>query len=78
MRYILKAESDDRRGVRRKLYCITAGSAVILILAIGLSPLRFSMIVFKQALGYVLPNSCICMFALKRYNSNRYKYLMMT
>jgi hypothetical protein len=28
MRYILKAESDDRRGVRRKLYCITAGSAV--------------------------------------------------
>jgi type I restriction enzyme, S subunit len=29
MRYILKAESDDRRGVRRKLYCITAGSAVL-------------------------------------------------
>jgi hypothetical protein len=29
MRYILKAESDDSRGVRRKLYCIIAGSAVI-------------------------------------------------
>jgi hypothetical protein len=28
MRYILKAESDDRRGARRKLYCIIAGSAV--------------------------------------------------
>ncbi|MBN3908296.1 MAG: hypothetical protein HWQ35_17665 [Nostoc sp. NMS1] len=28
MRYILKAESDDRRRVRRKLYCIIAGSAV--------------------------------------------------
>ncbi|WP_223278366.1 UBP-type zinc finger domain-containing protein [Nostoc sp. 'Peltigera membranacea cyanobiont' 232] len=28
MRYILKAESDDRRGLRRKLYCIIAGSAV--------------------------------------------------
>ncbi|WP_461947650.1 hypothetical protein [Nostoc sp.] len=28
MRYILKAESDDRRGTRRKLYCIIAGSAV--------------------------------------------------
>jgi hypothetical protein len=31
MRYILKAESDDRRGARRKLYCIIAGSAVLLI-----------------------------------------------
>ena len=28
MRYILKAESNDRRGARRKLYCIIAGSAV--------------------------------------------------
>jgi hypothetical protein len=28
MRYILKAESDDRRGATRKLYCIIAGSAV--------------------------------------------------
>jgi hypothetical protein len=28
MRYILKAESDDRRGARRKLYRIIAGSAV--------------------------------------------------
>lgn len=28
MRYILKAESYDRRGARRKLYCIIAGSAV--------------------------------------------------
>jgi enamine deaminase RidA (YjgF/YER057c/UK114 family) len=28
MRYILKAESVDRRGARRKLYCIIAGSAV--------------------------------------------------
>ncbi len=28
MRYILKAESYDRRGVRGKLYCIIAGSAV--------------------------------------------------
>ncbi|MCL6753236.1 hypothetical protein KBT16_20610 [Nostoc sp. CCCryo 231-06] len=28
MRYILKAESYDRRGVRVKLYCIIAGSAV--------------------------------------------------
>ena len=28
MRYILKAESDDRRGAGRKLYCIIAGSAV--------------------------------------------------
>jgi hypothetical protein len=28
MRYILKAESDDRIGARRKLYCIIAGSAV--------------------------------------------------
>jgi hypothetical protein len=32
MRYILKAESDDRRGVRRKLYCIIAGSAVSALL----------------------------------------------
>jgi hypothetical protein len=30
MRYILKAESYDRRGARRKSYCIIAGSAVIL------------------------------------------------
>ncbi|WP_414514690.1 tyrosine-type recombinase/integrase [Nostoc sp. PCC 9305] len=29
MRYILKAESNDRRGARRKLYCIIAGSAVL-------------------------------------------------
>ncbi|WP_334927883.1 hypothetical protein [Nostoc sp.] len=29
MRYVLKAESDDRRGARIKLYCIIAGSAVI-------------------------------------------------
>jgi hypothetical protein len=29
MRYILKAESDDRRGGRRKLYRIIAGSAVL-------------------------------------------------
>ncbi|WP_414153299.1 DUF1993 family protein [Nostoc commune] len=28
MRYILKAESYDRRGARGKLYCIIAGSAV--------------------------------------------------
>ncbi len=28
MRYILKAESYARRGARRKLYCIIAGSAV--------------------------------------------------
>jgi hypothetical protein len=28
MRFILKAESDDRRGARRKLYCIIAESAV--------------------------------------------------
>jgi hypothetical protein len=28
MRYILKAESYDRRGARRKLYRIIAGSAV--------------------------------------------------
>ncbi|MEH1793215.1 hypothetical protein [Nostoc sp.] len=28
MRYILKTESDDRRGARRKVYCIIAGSAV--------------------------------------------------
>jgi hypothetical protein len=28
MRYILKAESDDRRGGRRKLYRIIAVSAV--------------------------------------------------
>ena len=28
MRYILKAESSDRRGARGKLYCIIAGSAV--------------------------------------------------
>jgi hypothetical protein len=28
MRYILKAESYDRRGARRKMYCIIAGSAV--------------------------------------------------
>ena len=31
MRYILKAESDDRRGARRKLYHIIAGSAVFAI-----------------------------------------------
>ncbi len=30
MRYILKAESYDRRGARGKLYCIIAGSAVTL------------------------------------------------
>ncbi|MEH2162061.1 MAG: hypothetical protein V7K38_13710 [Nostoc sp.] len=29
MRYILKAESYDRRGARGKLYCIIAGSAVM-------------------------------------------------
>ncbi|HYX17747.1 MAG TPA: O-methyltransferase, partial [Nostoc sp.] len=29
MRYILKAESDDRRRARRKLYCIIAGSPVL-------------------------------------------------
>ncbi|WP_347242579.1 transposase [Nostoc sp. FACHB-888] len=29
MRYILKAESNDRRGARRKLYCIIAESAVV-------------------------------------------------
>jgi hypothetical protein len=34
MRYILKAESDDSRGVRRKLYCIIAGSAVLSLLII--------------------------------------------
>jgi len=28
MRYIPKAESYDRRGTRRKLYCLIAGSAV--------------------------------------------------
>ncbi|MEH2061051.1 MAG: hypothetical protein V7K50_02070 [Nostoc sp.] len=28
IRYTLKAESYDRREVRRKLYCIIAGSAV--------------------------------------------------
>jgi hypothetical protein len=28
MRYILKAESYDRRGARGKSYCIIAGSAV--------------------------------------------------
>jgi hypothetical protein len=28
IRYILKAESDDRRGARRKIYRIIAGSAV--------------------------------------------------
>jgi hypothetical protein len=28
MRYILKAESYERRGARGKLYCIIAGSAV--------------------------------------------------
>jgi hypothetical protein len=28
MRYIRKAESDDGRRVKRKLYCIIAGSAV--------------------------------------------------
>jgi hypothetical protein len=28
IRYILKAESDDRRGARRKIYRIRAGSAV--------------------------------------------------
>ncbi|WP_189525078.1 hypothetical protein [Nostoc sp. 'Peltigera membranacea cyanobiont' 232] len=28
MRYILKAESYDRRGAKGKLYCIIAGSAV--------------------------------------------------
>ncbi|MBN3923068.1 MAG: hypothetical protein HWQ37_07890 [Nostoc sp. NMS4] len=28
MRYILKAESYDRTGARRKMYCIIAGSAV--------------------------------------------------
>jgi hypothetical protein len=28
IRYILKAESDDRTGARRKLYCIIGGSAV--------------------------------------------------
>jgi hypothetical protein len=30
IRYILKAESDDRRGARRKIYRIRAGSAVML------------------------------------------------
>jgi hypothetical protein len=30
IRYILKAESDDRRGARRKIYRIRAGSAAIL------------------------------------------------
>jgi hypothetical protein len=29
IRYILKAESDDRRGARRKIYRIRAGSAVL-------------------------------------------------
>jgi hypothetical protein len=28
VRYIPKAESYDRRGTRRKLYCIIAGSSV--------------------------------------------------
>ncbi|OYE00776.1 hypothetical protein CDG79_33255 [Nostoc sp. 'Peltigera membranacea cyanobiont' 232] len=35
MRYILKAESYDRRGVRGKLYCIIAGSAVYQILRLN-------------------------------------------
>jgi hypothetical protein len=30
MRYILKAESYDRRGGRRKIYRIIAGSAVLI------------------------------------------------
>jgi predicted nucleic acid-binding protein len=30
IRYILKAESDDRRGARRKIYRIRAGSAVMI------------------------------------------------
>jgi hypothetical protein len=30
IRYILKAESDDRRGARRKIYRIRAGSAKVL------------------------------------------------
>jgi hypothetical protein len=32
MRYILKAESYDRRGARGKSYCIIAGSAVMVYL----------------------------------------------
>jgi hypothetical protein len=32
MRYILKAESYDRRGQGEKLYCIIAGSAVLQII----------------------------------------------
>jgi len=34
MRYILKAESYDRRGAKGKLYCIIAGSAVLVGLKI--------------------------------------------
>ncbi|MEA5513294.1 AAA domain-containing protein [Nodularia sp. UHCC 0506] len=34
MRYIPKAESYDRRGTRRKLYCIIAGSAVVTHLSV--------------------------------------------
>ncbi len=41
MRYILKAESDDRRGARRKLYCIIAGSAVLTMTPLIITYLNF-------------------------------------